>query len=472
MGSSQGNPNPELYKLAGKQTYSSCTSETGTTSNGCYFNDVDTGTIAMPCDYSDLSPNCTGTDMIGVLSGFSAAAGFDQATGLGSLNVANVVNAWTQLNGTATATVTVTPTPAAINVNQTVSVLVKVTGGSGTPSGSISLSGGGYTAPDGTLASGSYTFTIPIDSLANGADKLTASYGGDTIYATATGTGTVTVTKFTPVITATPSTTSLDSSASMTVTGTVTGTAGTPTGTVTVTGGGYTSSATSLSSGSYTVTIPANSLSSGTDPLTATYNGDSVYLSEAATPVNVAVTQSVYAITSSTPAAIAPGASASSTITVNSSTGYAGTVTLTCALTSSPTGAADLPSCSAVTGSSSVTLSSGTTSGTGTVTVTTTAATTSMLAKPRFGGWAGGAVLAFLMFLGIPARRRSWRAMLGALALMLTLGSLAACGGGGGGGGGGGNPGTTAGSYVFTVTGTGSPAVNPAATTTFTVTVN
>jgi hypothetical protein len=258
----------------------------------------------------------------------------------------------------------------------------------------------------------------------------------------------------------------------MTVTGTVTGTAGTASGTVTVTGGGYTSSATSLSSGSYTVTIPANSLSNGTDPLTATYSGDSVYLSEAATPVNVAVTQSVYGLKASTPTGIAPGSSATSTITVSSTTGYAGTVTLTCALTSSPAGATDLPACSALAGNSTVTLSSATTTGNGTVTVTTTAAT-AKLAKPRIGGWAGGgAVLAFLVFLGIPARRRSWHATLGVLALMFTLGSLAACGGGGGGGGGNKNPGTTAGNYTFTVTGTGNPAVSPAATTTFIVTVN
>jgi subtilase family serine protease len=475
MGTPQGNPNPEFYKLAGKQTYSTCSSEAGTTSNACYFNDIDTGTNAMVCDYADLSPNCVGTDKIGELSGFSAATGFDLATGLGSLNVANIVNAWTQLTGTATATVTVTPTPAAINVNQSVSVLVAVTGTSGTPSGTVSLSGGGYSAGNGTLANGSYTFTIPADSLANGADTLTASYSGDTIYATATGTGTVTVTKFTPVVTATPSTTSLDSSASMTVTGTVTGSAGTPTGTVTVTGGGYTSSATALSSGSYTVTIPANSLSGGSDSLTVTYSGDPVYLSASAPAINVTVTASVYGMTATTPAAIAPGASATSTITVNSTTGYAGTVTLTCALTQSPNGATDLPTCSVVAGSSTVTLSSGTTSGTGSVSVATTAATTSMLAKPRIGGWAGGAVLAFLVFLGIPARRRGLRAMLGVLVLMFTLGSLAACGGGssgGGGGGGGGNPGTTAGNYTFTVTGTGNPAVTPAATTTFTVTVN
>jgi hypothetical protein len=96
--------------------------------------------------------------------------------------------------------------------------------------------------------------------------------------------------------------------------------------------------------------------------------------------------------------------------------------------------------------------------------------------KPHVGGWAeaeGGAVLALLVFFGIPARRRAWRNMLGAFILLAAIGSLAACGGGSkSGGGGGGNPGTTAGAYTFTITGTGTPAVTPAVTTTFTVTVN
>ena len=107
--------------------------------------------------------------------------------------------------------------------------------------------------------------------------------------------------------------------------------------------------------------------------------------------------------------------------------------------------------------------------GTAIATVATKASsTTASLAIPAIRGkgtgWAGGgAVLALLVFLGIPARRRSWRAMLGVLVLMLALGSLAACGGSGGGGGGGGggttDPGTASGLYTFTVTGTGNPAV-------------
>jgi hypothetical protein len=60
-----------------------------------------------------------------------------------------------------------------------------------------------------------------------------------------------------------------------------------------------------------------------------------------------------------------------------------------------------------------------------------------------------------LIFLGIPARRRSWRAMLGMLLLLAALATGAvSCGGGGGGGGNTGHAGTTAGTYIVTVTAT------------------
>jgi N-acetylneuraminic acid mutarotase len=179
------------------------------------------------------------------------------------------------------------------------------------------------------------------------------------------------------------------------------------------------------------------------------------------------------------PASIAPGATATSTVTVSTTNGYAGTVTLTCALTQSPSGATDPPTCSG--GSSTVTLSSGTTSGTATVTVSTTApSSSSAFTRPRpgngkgWGGAGGGAVLAFLILLGIPARRRIWRSMLGAVALMAVLGGLAGCGDfweAPSSGTSSSDKGTTAGSYTFTVTGTGDPAVTPAPTSTFTVTV-
>jgi len=121
---------------------------------------------------------------------------------------------------------------------------------------------------------------------------------------------------------------------------------------------------------------------------------------------------------------------------------------------------------------STVTLNSGTANGTAIATVSL-ASTTSALAYPKLPGkgtgWkgvGGGAVLAFLVFFGIPARRRSWRSMLGILVLMAMVGSLAACGGSS-------KTGITPGTYTFTVTGIGNPAVTPAPSpVTFTVTVN
>jgi hypothetical protein len=82
----------------------------------------------------------------------------------------------------------------------------------------------------------------------------------------------------------------------------------------------------------------------------------------------------------------------------------------------------------------------------------------------RYG--AGGMVLACILLFGIPARRRRWRALLGMLALAAVFaGSMAACSGGGGGGG---KPGTTAGTYTITVTGT-SGATTETGTVTLTV---
>jgi hypothetical protein len=94
-------------------------------------------------------------------------------------------------------------------------------------------------------------------------------------------------------------------------------------------------------------------------------------------------------------------------------------------------------------------------------------------------GWLGagfGAILSLLVFFGIPARRRSWRSILGILIALAVIGGLSSCtsgsSGGGGGGGGQSNPGTTAGTYTYTVTATANPSVTPAVSTTFAIVVN
>jgi hypothetical protein len=374
------------------------------------------------------------------------------------------------VNALLTPSVKVTPAATTIVVSSSLSVTVALTGSGATPTGTITLSGGGYTSTATSLSGGSATIVIPANSLSVGSDILTASYSGDTNYASARGTASVTVAALplTPTVTVTPSATTLDSGSTLSVPVAVTGAGVTPTGTVTLSGGGYTSTTGTLANGSYTFAVPANSLSAGSDTLTVSYSGDANYATGTGT-ASVSVTESVYTVAASTPPAVSPGSPATLTVTVSTPSGYSGTITLVCALTSSPSGAQDLPTCTG----STVTLGGGTTTGTATITVSSTAATRAM-ARPDangFGrGWAGGgAALAFLVFLGIPARRRKWLSMLGVLALMVVLASLSACGGKSSSSG---NSGTTAGNYTFTVTGAGSPSVTPAPTTTFTLTIN
>ena len=561
-------------------------------SNGAHassvFHDVTVGNISVPCKSGSL--NCGPNGAGGALfeSGYNTTAGYDLATGLGSVDATQLMTYWGTSSGSAAATMSVTPTPNPVTTVESLSVPVSVTGGSGTATGTVTLSGGGYTSPAETLVGGSYTFNVAAGSLAIGSDTLTVTYSGDSNYAAANKTATVQVNGLTASVTASPSAASINSNQPVTVTGAVTGSGGTPTGTVTLTGGGYTSPATALNNGSYSITIPANALNTGSDTLTVTYNGNSIYDAGAfgtttvsvtlvvlltptvtvtpasssvdsnqslnvtvtvagsgATPTGtvtltsgsyssgavtlgssgctaascvitipansltssvagssdtltatysgdsvytsgvgtapVTVTSSVYTVSAAAPApaTIAPGSSATSNVTVSSSLLYSGTVTLSCALTTYPNGAVYLPSC-AFTGGSTVTLSGTTTSGTATATVSTTA-TTSELVYPKMPGkgrgWlgaGGGAALALLIFVGIPARRRNWRQMLGTLVVMVALGSMAGCSSVSGGGSTPPppNPGTTAGNYTFTVTGTGNPVVTPAPTTTFIVTVN
>ncbi|HEX4285128.1 MAG TPA: protease pro-enzyme activation domain-containing protein [Terracidiphilus sp.] len=500
IGRPQGNPNAELYALAASQNYASCSTETATTASACYFNDIDagtgsySGTISTPCQ--PTTPNCTANhagDTVAALSGYSSATGFDLATGLGSLNVANVVNAWTSTTGIGTATVTLTPTATSLTVEQSINVAVTVAGSGAAPSGTVTLVGGGFLSGAQTLASGSHTFTLPAFGINGGTDTLVASYSGDSNYGEANASTTVSVTKVAPgSVAITPAAASFAANVALTVTGTVSGTSGgpAPTGTVTLSGGGYTSAATALANGSYSINVPANSLATGTDTLTANYSGDDIYdAASNTTSVAVAVPPpSTYSVGASGPASgIGRGASATSTVTVSSTTGYAGSITLTCSLNaggpSNQTG--DAPSCSLGTGSS-ITLSTATKTATATATVTTVAATSGALTRPDFHrdrtslAGLGVAALVLLALFGIPEQRRAFRAMLGMVALVFALVSLAACGGGGGGSGSGGsgggttttNPGTASGTYTFTVTGTGNPVITPTPTTTFTVTVN
>ena len=104
-GAKQGNPNPTLYALAkteyGASGSTTCNSTSGKgTSSSCLFYDVTQG---------DMDVNCTGTHNCyrpsgtnGVLStstttyskAYGTGTGWDFATGIGTVNAANLVNNW------------------------------------------------------------------------------------------------------------------------------------------------------------------------------------------------------------------------------------------------------------------------------------------------------------------------------------------------------------------------------------------
>ena len=184
-GSRMGNADYVLYSLANQQAQSgiACSSATGTPAAGCIFNDVTTGTIAMPCLKG--TPNCNVTnssDRYGVLLGFSSTAGYDLATGLGSVNVANLVNNWAN-SSFVSSTTTLALAPVTITHGGVTSATVEVSSNSGTPTGSVSISGLSLSSSvvAGSLASGFYTASL--GNLPGGSYSVQAHYAGDGIHA-------------------------------------------------------------------------------------------------------------------------------------------------------------------------------------------------------------------------------------------------------------------------------------------------
>ena len=187
-GGSQGNANFNLYRLAA-QNAANCNSNSGPDSS-CTFYDVTKGNISVAC--SPGTPNCSSGN-VGLVSpndssvlAWTAGVGYDLATGLGSVNVQNLVNNWAHTSFTATST-SLSISPVNITHGQSVNVNVGVSpkSGSGTPSGDVALLG----APSG-VSKGMSIFALSngqiaaqSTSLAGGNYSVTAHYGGDGVFA-------------------------------------------------------------------------------------------------------------------------------------------------------------------------------------------------------------------------------------------------------------------------------------------------
>jgi hypothetical protein len=184
-----------------------------------------------------------------------------------------------------------------------------------------------------------------------------------------------------------------------------------------------------------------------------------------------------FTLGATTPSAVSPGSSGSSTVTLTADNGYSSAVNMTCSVSGS---GSPLPACSASSFSTNpvTPTSSGATT---TLTITTTGASAATFV-PRNIFYAMGLPILGLSLVGMSfgssgSRRKKLLGFLMIATVMGTLSLMPACGGGSGGGGGGGGGGgctgcTTAGSYTVTITGTGTDASATTQSTQVTLKVN
>ena len=118
----------------------------GNLNNGLYataaavpgaFHDVTAGTNKVSC--APGSPDC-GADSF--TTGYNAGAGYDAASGLGSVDVASLISGWRSTIGGGGATITLSLTEngtpiSSFRHNDPVNLAVSVTGGAGTPTGDV-----------------------------------------------------------------------------------------------------------------------------------------------------------------------------------------------------------------------------------------------------------------------------------------------------------------------------------------------
>ena len=205
-GGRQGNVNYGLYFLAAHDTnYTGnlCNSSLPATPNpACIFNDVTTGNIGVACLLTSTSAVDGGTSWchsqaagttLGVTFAnnsvaYSAGPQYDLATGLGSVNVANLLTKWSTFIRTGTTTTVTSPTggtPSGTNFSATVTV---------TPAGAtgdVSLTAlaadqtsvlstfGPYTLSGGTKS-------VTTNLLPPGTAFVSATYGGDSTHGLST----------------------------------------------------------------------------------------------------------------------------------------------------------------------------------------------------------------------------------------------------------------------------------------------
>jgi len=177
-GAGQGTLNPGLYNLA------------ATTSNGV-FNDVTvassgvTGcTLTTPSMCNNSTPGATLTTG---LPGYMVNVGFDEATGWGSINVANLLTSWVStVTATTTKLTSLSPTSVTAGSTGPIVLAATVTSGAGTPTGNLNFFNDGALIGTGVLSNGTATFNYNPSALAGGTYSITAGYPWNSTFGNST----------------------------------------------------------------------------------------------------------------------------------------------------------------------------------------------------------------------------------------------------------------------------------------------
>lgn len=439
----QGLANYVFYRLAaGQSAYpAQCNGSSTTTppASSCIFNDVTVGNNAVPGE---------------VTTEYQATAGYDLATGLGSVNVANLVNQWSTVTfNPTTTTLALSPTTSIVH-GSTVNVNVSVAPNSGTtpvPTGDVALlASPGFLGNPGQTLVGTYTLAQGAIVSSTGAlpgggpYNVTARYAGDATYApSASAAVSVTVTPESSTIT--ESIVAYDLAGNSIPLNSVpfgsfiylqadvqgVSKQGVPTGSVT-----FTDSVGAIPGGStFTLNSQGNTANpngvnfdTGTHTISAAYSGDASFNPSSTTQSQaVTVTPGFYATIASSASQVvvsAPGSTGSASLAVTTSTGFSGTIALACA---------GLPSEATCTFSPTSIKATGTPTTTNVAILVTTTAATALAAPQRrtflLAEWMMGVGL---LCSAVLVGGKQQRAMLLLVMLMLMV-TVPGCGGGGGG---------------------------------------
>ncbi len=160
-----GNINPKLYSLAKTEPAA--------------FHDVTTGNNIVTVSCGRRSIGCAATPV-----GYSAGKGYDQATGLGSVDVYRLITAWRSGTSSAApsdASITLMSNLRTVAVTDSIFLIATVSGASGiTPTGTVLFSVAGVSLGSAALVgsggTATATLTVSGNQLPAGAGTITAAY--------------------------------------------------------------------------------------------------------------------------------------------------------------------------------------------------------------------------------------------------------------------------------------------------------